>query len=132
MAAPTTMTPSTMTPTARTSSRGATGLIVVALVVLVGSAALFGRGAWTDSGPFTVALFGVPLACAAGALVAERAGTGRLVPVVVGVLAAVSLAWSLVLALAFGLLLVPSLLLVAATLVSWADRRPDRTAPLAG
>jgi len=113
-------------------SRGATGLIVVALLLVAGFAAWSGREVWADSGAFAVALFGVPLACAAGALRAERAGRGRLVPVVVGALAAISLVWSLVLALAFGLLLVPSLLLVAATLISWADRRSDRTAPLPG
>ena len=115
-----------------TPSRGASGLIVVALVVGAGFAAWSGREFWADSGAFSLVLLGVPPACAAGALWAERAGRGRLVPVVVGGLAAVSLLWSLVLALAVGVLLVPSLLLVAATLVSWADRRPDRTASLPG
>ena len=123
------VTPSTR-PVASTPSRGATGLIVVALVLAAGIAARSGREFWSDSGPFSLALLGVPLVCAAGALVAERAGPGHRASAVVGVLAAVSLVWSLVLALAIGLLLVPSLLLVAATLVSWADRRPDQTAPV--
>ena len=124
--------PATRTPTRSTASRGATALIVVALVLVVASAAWSGRAAWAGSGAFALALFGVPLACAAGALAAERAGTGRLVPVVVGVLAVVSLGWSLVLARAAGFLLVPPLRLLVATLVSWADRRPDRTPPLPG
>jgi low temperature requirement protein LtrA len=113
-----------------TPSRGASALIVVSLAMVAGLAAWYGREVWADSGSFVVALFGVPLLCAAGALVVERAGRGRLVPAVVGVLAAGSLVWSLLTALGFGLLLVPSLLLVGATLVSWADRRHDPMAAL--
>ncbi|MCZ2846503.1 hypothetical protein [Modestobacter sp. VKM Ac-2978] len=79
-----------------------------------------------------MALFGVPLLCAAGALWTDRAGRGTAAPVLAGVLAAVSLGWSLIVALGFAQLLLPSLLMVTATFVSWADRRPDRTAPLAG
>ncbi|MFQ1001286.1 hypothetical protein [Modestobacter sp. SSW1-42] len=113
-------------------SRGSSALLVVSLALVAGLAAWYGRAVWDDSGAFAVALFGVPLLCAAGALVAERAARGPAAPVVVGVLAAGSLAWSLVVALGFAQLLVPALLMVAAGLVSWADRRPDRTAPLPG
>lgn len=111
-----------------TPSRGATLLIVVSLALVAGLAAWYGRTVWADSGSFAVALFGVPLVCTAGALWVERAGRGRQTPVGVGALAAVSLGWSLITALGFGLLLVPSLLLVVATLVSWADRLPGRPA----
>ena len=113
-------------------SRGASALLVLSLALVAGLAAWYGRSVWDDSGPFVLPLFGVPLLCAAGALGAERSGRGQAAPVVVGVLAAVSLGWSLVVALGFAQLLVPSLLLVAASVVSWADRRPDRAAPLAG
>ena len=113
-------------------SRGSSALLAVSLALVAGLAAWYGRAVWDDSGSFALALFGVPLLCAAGALGAERARRGPAAPVVVGVLAAVSLGWSLVVALGFAQLLVPSLLLVAAAVVSWADRRPDRTAPLTG
>ena len=113
-----------------TASRGASALIVVSLAVVVGLAAWYGREIWQDSGAFVVVLFGVPLLCAAGALWAERAAPRTAAPVAVGVLAAGSLAWSLLTALGFALLLVPSLLLVCATLASWADRRHDPNAAL--
>ena len=113
-------------------SRGSSALLVVSLALVAGLAAGYSRTVWNDSGSFAVALFGVPLLCAAGALGAERAGRGHAAPVVVGLLAAVSLGWSLVVALGFAQLLVPSLVLVAAAVVSWADRRADRTASLTG
>jgi hypothetical protein len=104
-------------------SRGASALIAVALVLVVGLVVWSGRAGWEASGWWSVVLFGVPLASAAGALVAERAGRGRLAPVAVGVCAAASLGWSLIAALGIGLgFLVPSLLLVGATLVSGVDR----------
>ena len=115
-----------------TPSRGSSALLALSLALVAGLAAWYGRAVWDDSGAFALALFGVPLLCAAGALGAERAVRGPAAPLVVGALAAVSLAWSLVVALGFGQLLVPSLLLVAAAFLSWADRRTDRTAPLPG
>ena len=115
-----------------TPSRGASALLVVSLALVAGLAAWYGRAVWEDSGSFAVALFGVPLLCTAGAFWAERAGRGVAAPVVVGALAAVSLVWSLVTALGFGLLLVPALVLVVAALVSWADRRTDPAATLPG
>ena len=113
-----------------TPSRGASVLIVVTLALVAGLAAWHGRAVTEDGGAFGVVLFGVPLLCAAGALLAERAGRGRWVPIAVGGLAAVSLAWALVTALGFGWLLLPALLLVVATLVSWADRRGDASRSL--
>ena len=114
-------------------SRGASRLITVALVMVVGLVAWSGPAGWEASGWWSVVLFGVPLTCAAGALVAERTGRGRLAPVLVGVCAAASLGWSLIAALGIGLgFLLPSLLLVAATVVSWVDRGTGMTAPLRG
>ena len=113
-----------------TPSRGSSVLLALSLTMVAGLAAWHGQAAWDDSRAFALALFGVPLLCASAALGAERAIRGPAAPVVVGLLAAVSLAWSLVVALGFGQLLVPALLLVAATLVSWADRRPDRRVQL--
>jgi len=111
-------------------SRGAGLLIGVSLLLVAGFAAWYGRSVWADSGWFVAVLFGVPLVCTAGALTAERTSRSTLAPVVVGLLAAVSLGWSLLTAGGVGLvLLIPSLLLVVATLVSWADRRPDSTRP---
>jgi hypothetical protein len=116
-----------------TPSRGATGLIVVALLMVVGVTVWSGRAGWEASGWWSAVLFGVPLACAAGALLAERVVHGRLAPVVVGVLASASLGWSLLTGLGIGLgFLLPALLLVVATLVSAVDRATGTRAPLPG
>ncbi|MCZ2828056.1 hypothetical protein O2W14_04310 [Modestobacter sp. VKM Ac-2986] len=116
-----------------TPSRGATGLIVVALVMLVGFTAWVGPAGWQAGGWWSAVLFGVPLTCAAGALVAERGIRGRLAPVVVGALAVVSLGWSLLTGLGIGLgFLLPALLLVVATLVSGVDRATGTRGPLPG
>ena len=105
------------------SSRRAQGLIVVSLVGVVGLAVLYGRWAWADSGSFALVLFGVPLVCTASALWAERVSRTMLAPAVVAVLAAVSLAWSLLTAGGVGLgFLVPSVLLLLAAMVSWLHR----------
>lgn len=106
------------------ASRGALGLIAVSLVGVVAVAAWFGREAWEDSGSFALVLFGIPLVCTAGALVAEAASRSRLASAVVGVLGAVSLVWSLLTAGGIGLGFAPSsLLLLVAAMISGADRR---------
>jgi hypothetical protein len=103
-------------------------LILVALLGVVVLAAIFWQEVWADSGSFAVILFGIPLVCAAGAWVAERAGRGSLAPAVVAVLGVVSLAWSLLTAGGLGYALVPSsLLLLVAAAVSWVDRREHRS-----
>ena len=115
-----------------TPSRAPSVLLALSLALVAGLAAWYGRAIWDDSGAFALALFGVPALCVSGALGAERAVRGPAAAVAVGVLAAVSLGWSLVVALGFAQLLVPALLLVAAAVVSWAGRRTDRTPPLPG
>lgn len=106
------------------SSRGAQGLIAVALIGVLGLAAWYGRFAWADSGPFALVLFGIPLFSAALALWAERALATMLAPAVIAGVAVVSLAWSLVTGLGIGLgFLLPSLLLLVAAMVSAVDRR---------
>jgi len=108
-------------------SPGARGLIAVSLAGVVGVAAWYGRAAWHDSGAFALLLFGIPLACAAAAMWTERTGTTRVAPALVGLLGAVSTVWSLLTAGGAGLgLLVPSLLLVVAALVSAVDRGRGR------
>ena len=116
-----------------TPTRGASGLIVVALAMVVGLVAWSGRAGWEASGWWSAVLFGVPITCTAGALVAERVGRGWLSAVALGVFAATSLGWSLIAVLGIGLsFLLPSLLLVVATLVSWVDRATGLTPPLRG
>ena len=115
---------------AATSPR-ARGLIAVSLVGVLAFAALQGRAAWEDSGGFAFVLFGIPLGCAAVALVAERPGGALLAPAVVAVAGVVSLAWSLLTAGGIGLGFAPSsMLLVVAALRSWADRREVEAASL--
>ena len=110
------------------SSRGAQGLIVVSLVGVVGVAASYAGAVWADSGAFFFVLFGIPIVCAALALVAERASGTTAASASVAVLGVLSLAWSLVTGLGIGLvLLVPSLLLLAAAMISWVDRRNSET-----
>lgn len=105
-------------------SRGAQGLIVASLAGVIAVTAWYGRLAWEDSGSFALALFGVPLLCTACALWAERSMATRWAPAVVAPLGVVSLGWSLLTGLGIGLgFLLPSLLLLVAALVSWADRQ---------
>jgi hypothetical protein len=112
------------------TSRGAQGLIVVALAGVVAFAAWYGQAAWEDSGSFAFVLFGVPLVCAVVALATERATGTRIAPVVVAGVGLVSLAWSLVTAGGIGIGFAPSsLLLLVAALVSWTDRR-DSSRPV--
>jgi hypothetical protein len=116
-----------------TPSRRASVVIAVALAMVVGLTAWSAAAGWEASGWWSAVLFGVPLACALGALVAERVGRGRLAPLVVGVLAAISLGWSLIAALGIGLgFLLPSLLLVVATGISAVDRATGTRGPLPG
>ncbi|MGY1917272.1 hypothetical protein [Blastococcus sp. SYSU DS0973] len=111
-----------------TQSPAARGLIGLALAGVAGLAAWSGRAAWEDSGAFALVLFGVPLACAALALLAESAGAPVLAPAVVAVLGAASVGWSLLTGLGLGPgLLLPSLLLLVAAMISRVDRRRDRT-----
>lgn len=113
-----------------TPSRGSRTLIVVALVTLVVVTAWYGQRAWEDIGSFAVVLFGVPLLCAAAALWAELAGGSRVAPVLVAATGLVSVAWSVLTGLGIGLaLLLPSLLLLVAAMISWVDRR-DAAAPM--
>jgi hypothetical protein len=107
-------------------------LIGAALVSALASAVGFWRLVWGDSGSFAVVLFGVPVACAAVALWAERATASRLAPAVVTVTAAVSLVWTLLTAGGIGaVFLLPSALLLGAATVSWLDRqRPDDAPPI--
>lgn len=110
-------------------SRGAQGLIAVSLVSVTGLTAWYGRFAWEDSGSFAIALFGVPLVCAALALGTERASGTALAPAVVAALGVVSVGWSLLTAGGIGLgFLLPSLLLLVAAMTSWADRQRRDTA----
>ncbi len=111
------------------SSRGARGLIAVALLCVLGLAAWYGRAGWADSGPFVLVLFGLPVACTAVALWAERRSSTMLAPAVVAALAVVSLSWALLTALGIGLgLVAPSVLLLLAALVSWRHRTGRDTA----
>ena len=113
-----------------TVSRGALGLILAALVSAVALAAWFWRLVWEDSGSFAVVLFGVPVACAFVALWVERATASRLAPAVVTVVAAVSLAWTLLTAGGIGaVFLLPSALLLGAAMLSWLDRQQRDAAP---
>ena len=103
-------------------------MIAVSLVSVIGVAAWYGRSVWEDSGSFLFLLFGVPLACAALALVVEGAGRTRLASSVIAVLGLVSLAWSLLTGLGIGgALLLPSSLLLVAALISWVDRQGRNT-----
>ncbi|MGY2002454.1 hypothetical protein [Blastococcus sp. SYSU DS1024] len=112
-----------------TFSRRALGLIVVSLISVVGLTAWYGRFVWEDSGSFAFLMFGVPLACTALALVAERAGRTRLASGVVAALGLVSVAWSLITGLGIGgAFLLPSCLLLVAALISWVDRQRRGTA----
>lgn len=114
-------------------SPGARGLIAVSIVGVGGLAAWYGRSAWEDSGAFAVLLFGIPLACAAAALWAETASATPRAPMAVALLGAVSVVWSLLTIGGLGLgLLLPSLLLLVAAVVSWTDRGRDRVRPLPG
>jgi hypothetical protein len=111
------------------SSRAAQGLIVVALLAVLGVTAWYGRTAIEDSGSFAVILFAIPLVCAAGALWAERASRTMLAPAVVAVLAVISIGWSLLTGLGIGgAFLVPSLLLLAAAMFSWLHRQERNSA----
>ena len=104
-------------------SRRAQGLIVVALLSVVGLAAWYGRTVWADSGSFVLVLFGIPSACTVTALWAERRSRTMLAPGALAALAVVSLAWSLLTALGIGaVLVVPSVLLLCAAVVSWSHR----------
>src|SRR4051794_23921727 len=95
------------------ASRGAQGLIVVALLGVVGLTAWYGRSVWEDSGAFVFVLFGIPLACTALALWAERAIRTRRGSVIVAVLAVVSLVWALLTVAGIGLwFMLPPLLLL--------------------
>jgi hypothetical protein len=114
-------------------SRGAQALIAVALVGVLGATVWFGRLAWEDSGSFALALFGLPLSCAAGALWAERAIPSRSASVLVAALGLVSLVWSVLTGLGIGgVFLLPSLLLLVAAMVSWVDRQRESAASLGG
>ena len=105
------------------ASRGAPGLIAVALLCVLGLAAWYGPTVWADSGSFVVVLFGIPSACTAIALWVERRSRTMLAPGVLAALAVVCLAWSLLTGLGIGLVFsVPSSLLLIAAVVSWADR----------
>ncbi|MCZ2812022.1 hypothetical protein O2W15_11315 [Modestobacter sp. VKM Ac-2979] len=111
-------------------SRGSRVLIAVSLVGVLGLAAWQGRMVWEDSGSFVFLLFGIPAVCAALALWVECANRTMLAPAIVAVLAVVSLVWSLITGLGVGWgLLVPSLLLLVAAMISGVDRRPVRSAP---
>ncbi len=110
-------------------SRRAQGLIVVALLCVLGLAAWYGRTGWADSGSFVLVLFGIPVVCATVALWAERRSRTKLAPAVVAALGVVSLTWALLTALGIGLVLVPpSVLLLLAALVSWLHRAGRDTA----
>ncbi|TFV60178.1 hypothetical protein E4P41_10765 [Geodermatophilus sp. DF01-2] len=113
------------------SSRRAQGLIVVALLCVLGFAAWYGRWVWADSGSFFFVLFGIPMVCTAAALWAERTSRTMLAPAVVAALAVVSFSWSLLTALGIGLVfVVPSFLLLLAAMVSWLHRTGrDPSAP---
>ena len=114
-------------------SRGAQALIAVALVGVLGATVWFGRFAWEDSGAFALALFGLPLLCAAGALWAERAVASRSASASVAALGLVSLVWSLLTGLGIGgVFLLPSLLLLVAAVVSWVDRQRESVPSLRG
>ncbi|MCZ2818137.1 hypothetical protein [Modestobacter sp. VKM Ac-2984] len=109
------------------SSPGACVLTAVSLVGVLGYSAWQGPILWEDSGSIVFLLFGVPAVFAAVALGVECASRTMLAPAVVAVLAVASLVWSLVTALGVGFgLLVPSLLLLVAAMISWVDRRPER------
>jgi hypothetical protein len=111
-------------------SRGAQGLIVVALLCVVGLAAWYGRTVWADSGSFVLVLFGIPLACTAIALWAERTSRTVPAPALLAALAVVSLAWSLLTGLGIGMVfVVPSSLLLVAAVVSWSHRTRRDSSP---
>src|SRR3712207_1013707 len=104
-------------------SRGARGLTGVALLCVLGLAAWYGPTVWADSGPFVLVLFGIPVVCTTVALWAERRSRTMLAPAVVTALALVSRSWALLTALGIGLVLVvPSVLLLLAAVVSWLHR----------
>jgi len=105
------------------SSRGAQGLSVVALLCVLGLAAWYGRTVWADSGAFVLVLFGTPAVCTGLAPWAERASRTVLAPAAVTALAGASLSWALLTALGIGPVLVaPSLLLLLDAVVSWLHR----------
>ena len=104
-------------------SRRAQGLIVVALLCVLGLAAWYGPTGWADSGSFILVLFGIPVVCTAVALWAERTSRTLLAPAVIAALALVSVSWSLLTAGGIGLVFVlPSFLLLLAAMVSWLHR----------
>ena len=105
------------------ASGRAQGLVVGALLCVLGLAAWYGRTVWADSGPFALILFGAPMMCAAVALWAERTVGSMLAPAFVAALAVVSLSWSLLTALGIGLVfVVPSFLLLVAAMASRLHR----------
>ncbi len=95
-------------------SRRARGLIVVALLCVLGLAAWYGRTGWADSGSFVLVLFGIPAVCTAVALWVERTSRTLLAPAVVAALA------------------LPSFLLLLAAMVSWLHRMAPGRAPRSG
>ncbi|NEK87893.1 hypothetical protein GCU60_19310 [Blastococcus saxobsidens] len=112
-------------------SRGAQVLIVVSILSVAALAAWYWSEVWEDSGSFAFALFGIPAACAVIALAAERATRTMAAPVLIAVLAAVAVGWSLITGLGIGLVfLVPSVLLLLAAAVSWGDRGRDAARPV--
>ncbi|MCZ2811504.1 hypothetical protein O2W15_08645 [Modestobacter sp. VKM Ac-2979] len=111
-------------------SPGARALVVVSLVGVLGLAVWLAPRVWETSGSLGFLLFGPPVVCSALALWVERARGTVLAPAVVAALGVVSVAWALLTLLGGGLyLLVPALLLLVAAMVSWVDRRPDRSTP---
>lgn len=104
-------------------SRRAQGLIVVALLCVLGLAAWYGPTGWADSGSVILVLFGIPVVCTAVALWAERTSRTLLAPAVIAALALVSVSWSLLTAGGIGLVfMLPSLLLLLAAMVSWLHK----------
>ena len=118
--------PSTSTTAAApTSSRAAQALILASLVVTAVVTAVGASSVWSDGGGMLIVLYGVPLAFAALlALGVERASSGYLASLVVGLLAVASLVRGVIVALAVGPLVpAPPLLLLVAALLSWDHRR---------
>ncbi len=101
--------------------RGARALRLAAAVATAAVAAVVASPAWRDSGAFAIVVVGVPLLCAAAALVVPLGG--RSGAAAAWGAAVVMLGWSLLTALGLGgYFLVPSALMVAAAVAATPGR----------
>jgi hypothetical protein len=109
----------------RTELQGAAAILrLLALLFVVVAAAVLMRPVWQDSGTFAIWSLGLPVVVTLVPLLTAGARFGAAVTAVAAVLL---LVWSLLLALAFGLFLLPAALAeTAAAVAQLRPATPDR------